>query len=314
MSITPDYVIHKHHFHNGWDNAYRPAAKIGPGEVVQFEITDASGGQITETSTVDVFKRYDPEKVNPVTGPIYIDNAEPGDTLKISVLSLDPSGWGWTAILPDFGLLADQFKEPHLHLWHFDKSVRTPATFCDSARVPLKPMIGTIGVAPAEEGFHSILPPRNVGGNMDIRDLNEGAILYLPVAVTGALFSVGDTHTAQGDGEVCGTAIESAIDVALKFDLIKGERLKFPRMTTAGPVSHHLDTKGYEVTTGIGPDLMAAAQNAVSAMIDLLTRQYKLTPEEAYMLCSVCGDLKISEVVDKPNWVVSFYFPKVVFE
>jgi acetamidase/formamidase len=137
--------------------------------------------------------------------------------------------------------------------------------------------------------------------------------LYLPVEVGGALFSVGDTHAAQGDGEVCGTAIESPMRVALRFDLVKHQPLTFPRFTTAGPVTRHLDTQGYEVTTGIGPDLMEAARGAVSSMIDLLIRHHGMPAVDAYLLCSVCGDLRISEIVDVPNWTVSFYFPRVVF-
>ena len=149
---------------------------------------------------------------------------------------------------------------------------------------------------------------------MDIRDLCRGTVLYLPVEVDGALFSVGDTHAAQGDGEVCGTALESPMDVALRFDLVKGETLPFPRFETYGPVSRHFDGKGYLVTTGIDPNLMQCAKQAVSGMIDLLGNQQGLTASEAYMLCSVCADLRISEIVDQPNWVVSLYFPKIVFE
>ena len=135
-----------------------------------------------------------------------------------------------------------------------------------------------------------------------------------PVEVQGAIFSVGDTHAVQGDGEVCGTAIESPIDVALKFELIKGAHLKSPRFTTPGPVSNHFDTKGYEVTTGIGPDLMTGARAAVSEMIELLSKRFGYAPIDAYMLCSVCADLRISSIVDMPNWVVSLYFPRVVLE
>ena len=170
------------------------------------------------------------------------------------------------------------------------------------------------GVAPAEPGLHSIIPPRNVGGNMDARDICSGTELYLPVEVEGALFSVGDTHAAQGDGEVCGTAIESPMAVALRFDLVKGTNLKTPRFTTPGPVTRHLDAAGYEVTTGIGPDMMQASRDAVGGMIDLLSGRFGMAPVEAYMLCSVCADLRISEIVDMPNWVVSLYFPRLVLQ
>ena len=149
---------------------------------------------------------------------------------------------------------------------------------------------------------------------MDVRDIATGTELYLPVEVAGALFSVGDTHAAQGDGEVCGTAIESPMNVALKFEVIKRTPLAFPRFTTPGPVTRHLDAKGYEVTTGIGPDLMEAARAAVRSMVELLSARHAMQPVDAYLLCSVCGDLRISEIVDLPNWTVSFYFPRVVFE
>jgi acetamidase/formamidase len=238
---------------------------------------------------------------------------EPGDILKVTLLSFAPSGWGWTANIPGFGLLADDFKEPALNIWHYDAHSLAPALFGSRARVPLKPFTGTIGVAPGEPGLHSIVPPRRVGGNMDVRDIARGTELFLPVEVPGALFSVGDTHAAQGDGEVCGTAIESPMQVSLKFELLKQTPLAFPRFRTPGPVTRHLDTQGYDVTTGIGPDLMQAARAAVRSMIDLLGHQQGLSAIDAYLLCSVCGDLRISEIVDLPNWTVSFYFPRVVF-
>ncbi len=290
-----------------------PVLRIAPGESVEFEVSDAAGGQLGPASTAEDIARLDFGRINPVTGPVYIDGAEPGDQLKVTLLSFKPSGWGWTALIPGFGLLADEFPAPALQLWQYDPGTLEPALFGHWGRVPLKPFTGTIGVAPAEPGLHSIVPPRRVGGNMDVRDIAEGTTLYLPVEVAGALFSVGDTHAAQGDGEVCGTAIESPMSVALKFELVKQQPLRFPRFTTPGPVTRHLDGAGYEVTTGIGPDLMAAACDAVRGMIDLLGRQHGLPAEQAYMLCSVCADLRISEIVDMPNWTVSLYFPRSVF-
>jgi len=312
--MTHRHTIHKHQHHLGWNHAFPPVLRIAPGESVEFEVSEASGGQISPASTVDAVSRMDFGRVNPVTGPVFVDGAEPGDVLKVTLLSFKPSGWGWTANIPGFGLLADDFKDPALHLWRYDPAVLAPAMFGQWGKVPLKPFTGTIGVAPAEAGLHSIVPPRRVGGNMDVRDIAAGTELYLPVEVAGALFSVGDTHAAQGDGEVCGTAIESPMSVALKFDLVKDMPLEFPRFTTPGPVTNHLDSSGYEVTTGIGPDLMEAARAAVAAMVDLLSRREGMPTVQAYMLCSVCGDLRISEIVDLPNWTVSFYFPRVVFE
>lgn len=314
-----DYTIHRAHHHFGWDNSLAPVQQIEPGQSVFFECIDSSAGQLGPSSTVEDVKALDFGKINPVTGPVRVEGAEPGDALKITIERFFPqeaegSAWGWTANIPGFGLLADQFPDPALTIWKYDGATREPALFGSQGRVPLKPFAGTIGCALAEAGPHSIVPPRRVGGNLDIRDLAEGTVLYLPVEVAGALFSVGDTHAAQGDGEVCGTAIESPMDVALRFDLVKGANLKMPRFTTPGPVTRHLDAKGYEVTTGIGPDLMSGARDAVAGMVDLLCATRGMSAVDAYMLVSTCGDLRISEIVDMPNWVVSFYFPRAVFE
>ncbi len=309
-----NHTIHDHQCHFGWNRDNPPVLRIAPGETVEFHPVDSSGGQLNPSSTLADLAKLDFAKVNPVAGPVYIEGAEPGDAIKVTLLDFAPSGWGWTANIPGFGLLADQFKDPALHIWKYDLGTLAPAMYGPGGRVPLKPFCGTIGLAPAEAGQHSVVPPRRMGGNMDIRDMAAGTELYLPVEVAGALFSVGDTHACQGDGEVCGTAIESPCSVAAKFELVKGANLAFPRFTTPGPVSRHLDQKGYEVTTGIGPDLMEGAKAAVSGMIDLLSRRYNMNAVDAYMLCSVCGDLRISEIVDMPNWVVSFYFPRVVFE
>lgn len=313
------YTIHGAQHHFGWDNSLAPVETVAPGATILFHCLDASAGQLGPSSTVEDVKTLDFGKINPVSGPVYIDGAMPGDVLKVTIDSFAPreeegTAWGWTANIPGFGLLADQFKDPALNIWKYDAAAPAQALWGRHGKVPLKPFCGTIGVAPAAPGPQSIVPPRRVGGNLDIRDLAAGTTLYLPVEVEGALFSVGDTHAAQGDGEVCGTAIESPIDTVLTFDVVKGESLKFPRFTTPGPVTRHLDTAGYEVTTGIGPDLMVAARDAVAGMVDLLSARHGMAAVDAYMLVSTCGDLRISEIVDMPNWVVSFYFPRSVFE
>ena len=234
--------------------------------------------------------------------------------MAVTFLDFKPSGWGWTANIPGFGLLADQFTDPALHIWKYDSVSMTPALYSPGGKVPLKPFVGTIGLALKEAGLHSVVPPRRVGGNLDIRDNSVGTTLYLPVEVAGGLLSLGDTHAAQGDGEICGTAIESPMTVAVQIELIKDINLAFPRFETMGPVTRHLDEKGYNVTTGIGEDLMRAAKDAVSGMIDWISTTVGMSAMDAYMLCSVCGDLRISEIVDMPNWTVSFYLPKSVLE
>jgi len=311
--------IHEHtvgsfHHHFGWDNRLKPVATVPPGATVSFQLLESSAGQLTRSSVAADVNHLDFNRVNPTTGPIGIDGAEPGDALKITLLEFEPSGWGWTAIIPGFGLLADQFPEASLHHWSYDPTGSRPALLGRNARVPLKPMAGSMGVAPAEAGHHSTLSPRRGGGTLDIRDLATGSTLYLPVEVPGALFSIGDPHAAQGDGEVCGSGIESPMNVILRLELVKHLELSMPRFTTPGPVTNHLSAKGYEVTTGVGPDLMTCARVAVANMIEFLGKAHGISASDAYMLCSVCGDLRVSEIVDVPNWVMSFYFPRVVLE
>ncbi len=313
MPHRTSHTIHRHQHHFGWDNALPPVVTVAPGSVLQVDCPDSSDGQLTPESGLADVARLDFGRINPVIGPVFVDGAMPGDAIKVTIGDFSPSGFGWTANIPGFGLLADQFVEPALKVWSYDRTTMAPAAFSAMARVPLKPFAGTMGLALAEPGLHSIVPPRRTGGNLDIRDLSTGAVLYLPVEVAGGLFSIGDTHAAQGDGEICGTAIESPMGVTVTLDLVKGANLSAPRFTTPGPVTRHLDGDGYDVTTGIGPDLMVAAREAVGRMIDLLVQQHGMAAVDAYMLCSVCGDLRISEVVDLPNWVVSFYFPRIVF-
>jgi len=301
-------TIHRTRHHFGWDNSIAPVLRVAPGEEVEFEIVDASGGQLDPSSTPEDVAKLDFARVNPVTGPVDVDGALPGDALLVEVLDFGPSGWGWTAIVPGFGLLAEDFPRPALHLSRYGSAA---VEWAPGIRLPFNPFCGTIGVAPAEPGRHSVVPPREVGGNMDIRDLTPGARLWLPVAVPGALFSVGDTHAVQGDGEVCGTAVESPMSVRLRFDLVKEARLRRPQFA---PGRRTLPAdRGVHATTGIAPDLMQAAKDAVRDMIDYLGRTYNLPPEAAYMLCSVAVDLRISEVVDVPNWVVSAHLPKGIF-
>ena len=258
----PKHTIHRAHGHHGWNNAFKPVLTVAPGDTIHFETMDASSGQLSKTSTAADLEKLDLAFVNPVTGPVFIDGAKPGDAVKVTVLNFKPSGWGWTGNIPGFGLLADQFPEARAASLELRSRPDAGDVRAGRQACRCRPFPGTIGVAPAAPGLHSIVPPRNVGGNMDVRDIVEGAELYLPVEVDGALFSVGDTHAAQGDGEVCGTAIESPIDVALKLELVKGANLKMPRYITPGPVTDHFDKKGYEVTTGIGPDLMTGARRS----------------------------------------------------
>ena len=311
--MSNNHTIHSLQHHFGQDNANKPVIEIKSGETIEIETVDASGSQLNLDSTIDDVKNLDFSKVNPVTGPIFVEDAKEGDVIEVELIDFIASGWGWTAVIPGFGLLADEFTNPDLNLWKYNKDNPIESIYSTYGKVPLKPFVGTIGLALKEPGNHSIVPPRHCGGNLDIKDLSKGSKVKFPVQIPGALLSLGDTHAAQGDGEICGTAIESPMKVIVKINLIKNMKISSPQFETFGPISNHIDQDGYFVTTGVGPDLMEGAKNAIRSMIDLLVKKLNMPDSKAYMFCSVCADLRISEVVDVPNWVVSCYFPKSVF-
>ena len=314
MSIGRSHTIHAGHRHFGWNAANAPALTIAPGDTVELDVVDSAGGEITPATKVEDLAKLDRGVFAPLTGPVAVEGAEPDDALKITILGLTPSGWGWSAVTPRYGILPEQFPDSHLKIWHYDRSGARPAMYNDLVRVPLKPFPGIIGLAPGVKGTHPSLPPYPTGGNLDVRDLAAGTVFYLPVETPGGLLSIGDTHAAQGHGEVAGTALESPMSIALKIELEKGAKLRGPQFTTSGPVARHLDASGYHVTCGVSADLMEGARKAVMQMIDLLGRLHHLDAMDAYLLCSVCADLVINELVNKPVHVVSLYFPRIVFD
>ncbi|MEP6469439.1 MAG: acetamidase/formamidase family protein [Chloroflexota bacterium] len=302
--------VRREQFHLAWDRSIEPIATVGSGDVVEFDALDASCGQLTQSSTLDDLRALDFSRVDQVNGPIAIDGAEPGDTLEIELLDFQPADWGWTASIPGFGLLADDFPDPALRITRLGGG---SAEFLPGVRIPLAPFCGELGVAPPAEGAHSTIPPAEYGGNMDTRHVTAGTKLYLPVFANGARFSLGDGHAAQGDGEVCGTAIETPMRARLRLTVRKDLAVTAPEFLTPGPLAQSTNTGPYYATDGVGPDLMIAARDAVRRMIDYLGRDHGLAPIDAYLLCSVAADLKISEVVDAPNWIVTTYFPLSVF-
>ncbi len=305
--------IHRNQWHLAWDSSISPIATIQSGEVVSFDLLDASCGQIVHDSTVDAITVLDFSQVDQVNGPIYVEGAAPGDTLEVEFLDLQPADWGWTAIIPGFGLLADEFPEPALKIWQLEGGAGGWAEFAPGIRVPLAPFCGEIGLAPGKPGALSTIPPYRHGGNMDTKHLTKGAHLYLPIEAEGALYSMGDGHAAQGDGEVCGTAIETPMRATVRLTVRKDIQVQEPQFLTAGPLAARTNTTAYYATDGIGPDLMEAARNAVRHMIDHLQRSYGLSRPDAYMLCSVAVDLKICEIVDAPHWLISAFLPQSIF-
>ena len=312
MNVRTIHTVKAEQFQNAWDNAVPPLLTAAENEAVTIQTLEASGGQISPGSGVEAVTGLDFTRVNPVHGPIAIQGARPGDVLQVDIHAIDVQPWGWTANIPGFGLLAEEYEQPFLHVWELDLE-QNVAQFRHGISVPLDPFIGVIGVAPGEPGQHSTVPPRRVGGNMDTRFMRAGTTLYLPVEVEGALFSLGDLHAAQGDGEICGTAIETAGQVTVSFTLHHGSALRFPAYEVDGPLVRTSQERGYYATTGIGPDLFEATRDAARGMIVYLCETYRLSEVEAYALCSVAADLKISEIVDYPNWVVSYFLPNSLF-
>src|SRR5438445_753884 len=254
-----------------------------------------------------------PFRGHPLTGPVSVRGAQRGHVLTVEILDVKPAApFGWTAIRPGRGLMPEaEFSKPHLTIW--DLSDGTHARMSDNVAVPLSPFPGVMGVALDEPGSHSTMPPRKNGGNMDVKHLVAGTTLFLPVWVDGALFSVGDAHAAQGDGEVCVTAVEMMGRVTLRFGLAKGRELKEPQFRTRGSFLAAADRGPCFVTTAAGPDLFAGAQQAIRYMIEHLVTERGLSREQAYIVCSVAVDLKISEIVDAPNWIVSAFLPESIF-
>jgi acetamidase/formamidase len=287
--------------HGVWDHTIAPAAHIAPGDTITVELQNASGGQLGADSTAADLATLDFSGLNPVTGPIFVEGAKPGDALVVEILDLAVDTWGWTANIPGFGLLADRFTEA---AYRTSRVANGSIDLFTGMPLPSVPMIGTIGVAPAEPGAFSVIPPTRYGGNMDIRHVGAGATLYLPVGVAGGLLSLGDAHAAQGDGEVCGTAIETTASATLRVSIDRDRHLPAPMVLTS---ERSQRTGRAFATTGIGPDLLTAARDATSAMIAEIVRRTTLSDIDAYLFASVAGDLKISEVVDVPNWVVSLH-------
>jgi acetamidase/formamidase len=297
--------------HFKWDVANEPVLTIASGDTVIVHTRDVSDNQITPESTAADLD-LDWDRVYPLAGPIAVEGAQPGHTLAIEVVDLHPQGWGWTAILPGLGLLADDFPDPYLRI--FDLTDGAGTHLRDDVVIPIAPFLGTMGVCPAGASDQAVMPPGTFGGNMDTRQLVRGTTLYLPVQVEGALFSCGDAHAAQGDGEVCVTGIESPMYGALRFTLHEDRSIPAPQYRTSpGPLTPHVDADGFYGTTGVGPDLYAAAQDAVRAMIDYLGETHDLSREDAYVLSSLCVDLKISEIVDAGQFIVSALLPLSVF-
>ncbi|MEM7408578.1 MAG: acetamidase/formamidase family protein [Pseudomonadota bacterium] len=352
-----------HTGHNRWHPDIEPIATVAPGETIRLETRDASDGQIQPGMTIADLDGLDTRVAHPVTGPVAVAGAVPGDLLEVEFVDIVAEPYGWTRIRPGAGFLREHISGPFLAHWHaadgFARSAQVPGV-----RIPEGAFMGTSAVAPsleevaawnareqavrdaggiapgpdvtdavpatgapASSGLRTI-PPRENGGNMDIKQLTRGSRLFLPVSVPGALFSTGDAHYAQGDSECCITAIEMGATVDVRFQLHAGraarENIVFPRFAHPGyflapqwaAPCNIIATTGMPIRadgSNDGENVTLAAENALLAMIDLLV-QRGYSREQAYVICSVAVDLRISNIVDLPNVTVSALLPEGIFE
>lgn len=294
--------------HSVWNRTLEPRLRIEPGDEVQIECVDASGGQVRPDSTVDEFLTIDRTRIHALTGPIWIEGAEPGDVLQVDVLATRHCGWGWSSVIEGLGFLKERFRAPYLFHWQLDGEHSTSLL---PAIVPLRPFLGVMGVARAEDGSFRTRPPGRFGGNMDVRELCAGSKLYLPVFNRGALFSCGDGHAAQGDGEVCINGIEAPLDVTLRFHLHKQQPLAGPIVEASESAAPDASGNAWVVVES-GEDMAATARAATSRMIDLLVDRWGMDEVHAYILCSVALKLRLSQVVNEPMFTVSAAIAKQI--
>jgi formamidase len=347
--------------HNRYHPDIPPAVEVAEGEEVVLETRDAVDGQIGPNTTVADLANLDAGRIHPLTGPVFVKGAEPGDMIEVEFLDIEPQPFAFSSIVPGLGFLRDVMTTPFVVHWKISDGWAT-APEIPGVRIPGAPFMGISGTAPSAqklkewtereqraldaggfvmppspdgavpggrcglEGLRT-LPPRENGGNFDVKQLTKGSRLLLPVFTKGALFSTGDGHFAQGDGEVCVTAVEMGATVAVRFKVHKDLAKK---RTFAGPVFSH---KGYfadpkfavpENFLGVmgmpinakgeieSENLTLAARNAILNMIALL-QERGYSREQAYVICSVAVDLRISNVVDVPNYVVSALLPEIIF-
>lgn len=337
--------------HNRWHPDIDPIIEVRPGAAVTVSAPLRTGNRIARSSThADLLSlNFDDDLL---TGPIYVEDAEPGDLLVIEIVEVKTDNFGFTGVFPGFGFLADVFPEPYLVKWELeDGHARSEAL--PGIRVPGSPFPGTIGVAPSPRLMREIrereaeldsrveldlsafspspvpwqaadglgtLPPREIGGNLDVRHLAAGSRLFLHIHVPGALVSLGDIHFAQGEGEVCGSAIETGAEVTLRFAVMKSPRWlpRFPAFeSTYEPPRRYVGTSGIPVSDDGSNELLdvgLAARRALLELIDYLTATYGFDRAAAYVLASIVGELRISQIVDLPNALVSLLLPTDVFE
>jgi len=300
-TLQHEFSINAENGHNKWSKTFEPVLTVDSGAIIEAHLVEASGGYVTrETVAEDLPGILAAGPFHALTGPVAVNGAEPGDVLAVTLHEIEVQDWGWTAVFPGFGFLADEFTEPYIRIFEFDPE-DTEVEYAPGITIPFRPFPGVMGVAPDTEELWSTVPPRHNGGNMDDRDMVEGTTAYFPVLVEGGLFSIGDPHVAQGDGEVSGTAIEGPLRVVYEIELIKNGR-QMPSPQYESPT--HYSVTGYGVT------IDDAARMATRTMVDYIVEETGMTRTEAYVLASLAADLKIAEVVDVPHMLVTMRIDK----
>ena len=295
-----DFIITEEHNQDRFGNDIPPVISVPSGSIIEaYTVKHKAERQIVDTDP-DAGLKGDEYFPFWFTGPVYVENAHPGDVLAVTILEIEVTDYGWIALFPGFGLLADDFTEPIVKTFPITQNSQF-AQFSENISVPLNPFLGVMAVAPDTDTLKSAIEPREFGGNMDNPYLTVGTTVYFPVFVEGGLFSVGDAHAAQGMGEVSGTALETAVRVKYKIELRDDFRqIKEPQY----------ETDDFYAVGAYGTTLEHAVTKATRFMIDYLVTVHGLSSEEAYMLCSIAGDLNITEVVDKPHMYVTMHISK----
>jgi acetamidase/formamidase len=273
-----------------------------------MECQDASGLQVRPEMTVAEYQTINRDRIHALTGPIFVEGAEPGDVLEVDILEVAHKGWGWSSIIPGLGFLKERFRTSYLFHWQLEGDLSRSLA---PAVVPLRPFCGVMGVAPSEAGEFRTRPPGVFGGNMDVRDLCSGARLYLPVLNRGALFSAGDAHAAQGDGEICINGIECPSDVTLQFQLHRERKLESP-LADSPAARGRFAGSGAWIVVESSTDAVSAARAATGRMVDLLVARWGFEEVHAYILCSATMDLHLAQVVNEPMFTVTASIAKDV--
>jgi acetamidase/formamidase len=297
--------------YNRWDNALKPRIEIASGDSILIEMADSSDGQVKPGMTTEEFKKIDFDLIHALTGPVAIQGAKPGDTLKIEILEYIDKGWAWQSINPEKCFLPEDFDDFYLHHWELKNGF---SESMPGIRLALHPFCGILGVQRAEGGEFRTRPPGPFGGNMDVKHLTAGSTLFLPVLVDDAMLCAGDAHAAQGDGEVSINGLEAPMDVKLRISLSESVSVKEPYLlTTPDLVPPAYAGKPFHAFVSSGPDHTENAKGAVRRAIDYIQSRTELSAEQALLVCSAALDLKLSQVVNAPHFTVTGYLPEAIF-